>query len=136
LTSCFAALFDPTRQAVFYSNAGHIPPYRVQPNGEGLAVSVLRGTGPLLGDVSHPGFKVHSSPLEDSDSFLFLTNGLLAPRDRDGKDYGFRRFQALLQRQTSGDPEHLRACILEDLERHSSNKRLIDDQALVIVSCE
>jgi serine phosphatase RsbU (regulator of sigma subunit) len=136
LTSCFAALFDPVRQTVFYSNAGHIPPYRVRPEGDGLALGVLRGTGPLLGDVSHPGFEVHSIPLQPGDTFLLLTNGLLAPRDASGSEFGFRRLQHLLAQQDSADPEHLRACVLEALEAHSVSRRLFDDQALVIVGCD
>ena len=133
LASCSAVIFDPGRSLVSYANAGHLPPYRAHAQREGLEVNVLKGTGPLLGDLKNPDFQVHSQPLSSADTFLFLTDGLLAPRDAKGDSYGYRRFHRLLRRQDSADPQALRTAILSGIASHSSETKLWDDQALLLV---
>lgn len=133
LASCSVALLDPMRSKMTYANAGHQLPYCLHKSKDELAIRVLQGTGPLLGDLLDPQFKVHTAQLSNSDALVFLTDGLLAARDAQGDSFGYRRFHKLLRQQRSTDPEGLRKAILAGISAHSSEAQLRDDQALLIV---
>ncbi len=133
LASCSVAILDPKRAQLTYANAGHLVPYRLRKSNNGLDLCVLQGTGPLLGDVMTPAFKVRSQQFSNSDTVVFLTDGLLAPRDAQGSAYGYRRFHKLLTRQASSDPKTMKESLLAAINAHSADQKLRDDQALLIV---
>jgi serine phosphatase RsbU (regulator of sigma subunit) len=133
LASCFVAILDPTRSQISYANAGHVLPYRVRKGKEGLALTVLQGTGPLLGDLMDPAFPVHKEQLSNADSVIFLTDGLLAQRDARGDSYGYRRFHKLLKAQATTDPADITKAVLAGIAAHSADDKLRDDQALLVV---
>jgi serine phosphatase RsbU (regulator of sigma subunit) len=133
LASCSVTILDPMRSQLTYANAGHLTPYRLRKNKDGLGLTVLPGTGPLLGDLMTPEFKVHREQLSNSDTVVFLTDGLLAPRDTQGSSFGYRRFHKLLKRQASTDPKAMKEAVLASINAHSADQKLRDDQALLIV---
>jgi serine phosphatase RsbU (regulator of sigma subunit) len=133
LASCVVAILDPTRSQVTYANAGHQLPYCLRAGKEGLTINVLQGTGPMLGDLLEPKFQMHTARLSNSDSLVFLTDGLLAPRDAQDDAFGYRRLHRLLRHQTSNDPETLREAIVASISAHSADPQLRDDQAMLIV---
>lgn len=133
LASCCVAILDPQRSQMTYANAGHLQPYRLRKGKDGLTLGVLQGTGPLLGDLMNPEFKVQREQLSNADTVVFLTDGLLAPRNAKGESFGFRRFHQLLKRQTSTDPKAMQDSVLAAIEVHSEDQKLRDDQALLIV---
>jgi sigma-B regulation protein RsbU (phosphoserine phosphatase) len=133
LASCSVAILDPGRSSLTYANAGHQLPYRMRKTADGLAMKVLAGTGPLLGDVMDPVFKEHKEQLSNADSVVFLTDGLLAPRNLAGDSYGHRRFHKLLKAQSSTDPQEMTVAICAAVAAHSTDQKPHDDQALLIV---
>ena len=135
LASCSAVLFDSRNSTVAYANAGHLPPYLIRPSIHGSSVSVLAGTGPLLGDLPNPEFKVVTVPLSRQESYVFLTDGLLAPENQAGDAFGYRRFQRLLRSQQEGAPDLVCKAILDAIDSHSKESRLRDDQALLVLKC-
>lgn len=133
LASCSVALFDARSAFLSYANAGHVAPYLLRPSPTGAEVSILAGTGPLLGDLAHPDFTIRTASLSKQDSYVFLTDGLLAPRNAVGDSYGYQRFQQLLKKQRSGAPDQVCAAILSDIESYSQDSQLWDDQALLVL---
>jgi serine phosphatase RsbU (regulator of sigma subunit) len=133
LASCCVAILDPMRSQLTYANAGHLLPYRLRKSKDGLALTVLQGSGPLLGDLMTPEFKVRKEQLSNADTVVFLTDGLLASRDAQGDSFGYRRFHKLLQRQPSTDPKLMMDSLLASINAHSADQKLRDDQALLIV---
>jgi serine phosphatase RsbU (regulator of sigma subunit) len=135
LASCFAALLDPTRSLIFYANAGHIPPYRLRKEGNEMAVSTLGGSGALLGDVQRPNYRVHKTPLTDSDCLVLLTDGLVEACNASGTPFGYGRMARLLKGLQMGPPDSLRRAILSALSGHRGAAPAEDDQALLVVRC-
>ncbi len=145
LASCLAMLFDAEAKTVTYSNAGHLQPYSVQAAAaptpkHGADVGVLKGAGALLGDLERPEFKLCTAPLDKTGCFVLLSDGLLAPRDGAGNDYGYRRFHRLLKTLPCDDPQAVRDGILGAIATHSpagsaKEKSVPDDQALLVVKC-
>ncbi len=133
LASCSVAILDPGRSLLSYANAGHQLPYRLRKASDGLSLSVLQGSGPLLGDLMDPVFQVHKQQLSNADSVVFLTDGLLAPRNSANEAYGHRRFHKLLKAQSTTDPKDISDAVLAALAAHSADEKLRDDQALLII---
>jgi serine phosphatase RsbU (regulator of sigma subunit) len=145
LASCLAMLFDADTGTVTYANAGHLQPYCLHattaPSPKQIAdVRVLQGAGPLLGDLERPEFKLCTAPLDRNGCFVMLSDGMLAPRNDQGDDYGYRRFHRMLKMLPSGDPQALRDGILGAIGTYSASGRakrnsVPDDQALLVVKC-
>jgi serine phosphatase RsbU (regulator of sigma subunit) len=86
-----------------------------------------------LGDLKDPEFSVHKQQLSNTDSVIFLTDGLLAQRDASGDAYGYRRFHKLLKSQVSIEPKEISTAVLAGIVAHSADEILRDDQALLVV---
>lgn len=99
IMTCFAAVVDPGRGVVDFSNAGHNFPYHVGTTAEGahrgLGVLALRGSplGNLGGD-----FVLGSGqrPLAPGDVLVFFTDGVIERVDGAGNRFGDRRLRTLL----------------------------------------
>ncbi len=144
LASCLAILFDAESGTASYANAGHLQPYSLRaassPEAKKTAdVGVLQGTGPLLGDLADPQFKLATASLDRTGCFVLLSDGMLAPQNTDGEQYGYRRFHRLLKMLPCGQPQEMRDGILGAITSHSEAvskaKSVPDDQALLIVKC-
>jgi len=142
LASCLAVLFDTEKKEVSYSNAGHLASYRLRARGGASAntpvsIDVMKGAGPLLGDLDRPVFELHQMPLQESACFVMLTDGLLAPTNSAGTSYGYRRFHRMLREQRCAEPLALRDSVLASLEGHTggARPRHEDDQALLVLRC-
>ena len=145
LASCLAVLFDSDAKAVSYANAGHLSPYRLQSSAKKSAsgntrITTLTGSGPFLGDMAKPEFTLRSAPLDGSGCFVLLSDGLLAPTDGDGEEYGYRRFHRLLKKLPCTEPQTLRDTMLAAINTHCHELGVPgnytpDDQALLVVKC-
>jgi sigma-B regulation protein RsbU (phosphoserine phosphatase) len=140
LMTCFAAVVDPVRGTVDYSNAGHNFPYLVQTTAEGraedLAVLALRGSP--LGNI--PGELVLQSgrrQLRPGDVIVFFTDGVIDRVDGDGNRFGDRRLRRMLVGRTLG--RHgaalaaLRDTILAEVATFGRGAPADDDITLVLV---
>lgn len=80
VATCLLALLDPRRECATFSNAYHVPPLLVAPDGTrtllGLPVSPPLGVG--LGT-----FSATTVPVSPGSVLLLCTDGLIERRDRD-----------------------------------------------------
>jgi sigma-B regulation protein RsbU (phosphoserine phosphatase) len=140
LMTCFAAILDPGRGVVEYSNAGHNFPYLVQTESKGahdLAVLALRGSP--LGNL--PGEFVLNSgrrSLRPGDVLVFYTDGVIDRVDGKGNRFGDRRLRAMLLAQRLGRSgaglAALRDTILAEVGRFAGGAPADDDITLVLLS--
>ncbi|MCP4448739.1 MAG: serine/threonine-protein phosphatase [Myxococcales bacterium] len=117
LASCLAVLFDSATMRVSYANAGHLRPYKLSHDGAGggevaTKVGSLSASGPLLGDLGSPEFKLKTTELDKTGAFVLLSDGLLAPTGTEGSEFGYRRLHRLLKKQPDASPDVLRDSIL------------------------
>lgn len=133
LTSCFAALFDPTRSLVFYANAGHVAPYRLRQGPEDVELGSLTGAGPLLGDALTPALQVRTAPLASGDAFFFLTDGVLGVRGAGGKSLGERRLARALRSVPDTEPTQVRQHVNATIRTWRTRPQPADDEAFLVV---
>ncbi|MEW2574313.1 SpoIIE family protein phosphatase [Streptomyces sp. NPDC047070] len=80
VATCLLALLDPGRQCATFSNAGHVPPLLVAPDGTRTLLSLP--VAPPLG-VGLGSFSATTVPLPPGSVLLLCTDGLIERRDRD-----------------------------------------------------
>ncbi|MER6137272.1 SpoIIE family protein phosphatase [Streptomyces sp. NPDC001815] len=80
VATCLLALLDPRRECATFSNAGHVPPLLVTPDGTRTLLSLP--VAPPLG-VGLGSFSATTVPVPPGSVLLLCTDGLVERRDRD-----------------------------------------------------
>ena len=107
--TCFYAVLDPKTGSLTYANAGHDLPYLYR-NGE---AEELRARGMPLGLMPGMEYEEKEIELEEGDSALLYTDGLVEAHDSQREMFGFPRLQALVSEH--GEEESLEDTLLEEL---------------------
>jgi serine phosphatase RsbU (regulator of sigma subunit) len=90
--TCLYAILDPESGQLQYANAGHDLPYLRHEGG----ASELRARGMPLGLMPGMGYEEKEAALEEGDSVLFYSDGLVEAHDPRREMFGFPRLQALI----------------------------------------
>jgi len=107
--TCFYAILDPKTGSLTYAHAGHDLPYLYR-NGE---AEELRARGMPLGLMPGMHYEEKEIELEEGDSALLYTDGLVEAHDSQREMFGFPRLQALVSEH--GEEESLEDTLLEEL---------------------
>ncbi|MCG8422183.1 MAG: SpoIIE family protein phosphatase [Proteobacteria bacterium] len=135
--SCFAAVIDLDANLVSFANAGHPFPYRCRqvPGRDRAELHALISRGTRLG-TRKPVLRASTISAKEGDILVFYSDALVEAQNPEGRRYGDRRLQNVLQRfvHAAGD----RACevIIEDVLAYCGNQPLGDDLTLVVVRLE
>jgi serine phosphatase RsbU (regulator of sigma subunit) len=127
--TCFVSILDPTTRTLTYANAAHELPYLLR-KGE-LKNLIARG-GSRLGDVRDAAFDAQSITLEEGDTLVWYTDGLIDQQNEEGERYGARRFRRLLRDMGPLDPSAIRQAIVDDSGRFCGSQRRPDDVTMVV----
>ena len=94
LVTCLAMLIEKDGNLTTLVNAGHLPPYL---NGIELT---LEGTLPLgaLAELEYSAFHFR---LEEGDSLMLMSDGIVEAQDSDGRLFGFERIGQLMHNHAS-----------------------------------
>jgi phosphoserine phosphatase RsbU/P len=115
--------------AIEIASAGHFPVLLASKNG----VTSLEATGLPLGMFSTSSYTVRRVSLEPRDSLLLYTDGISEAKDNSGEEYGI----VAISRATAGrhgwEPRDLVAACVADVEKHSSGRRPVDDQTVMVI---
>jgi serine phosphatase RsbU (regulator of sigma subunit) len=90
--TCFYAILDPKRGSLSYANAGHDLPY-LHHSGE---VEELRARGMPLRLMPGMSYEEKDTVLQEGDSALLYTDGLVEAHDPQREMFGFPRLRALV----------------------------------------
>jgi sigma-B regulation protein RsbU (phosphoserine phosphatase) len=140
LMTCFAALIDPARGTVEYSNAGHNFPYLLGTDGGKVReVNVLALRGSPLGNI--PGEFVLQSgrrQLSAGDVFVFFTDGVIDRVDGEGNRFGDRRLRNMLSSRNFGRHGEGLAALRDDIlaEVASFARGAPADDDITLVLCQ
>jgi serine phosphatase RsbU (regulator of sigma subunit)/predicted ester cyclase len=99
--TCFYAILEPKSGQLAYANAGHDLPY-VQCPHRGEAEE-LRARGMPLGLMPGMGYEEKEIVLDDGESVLFYSDGLVEAHDPEGEMFGFPRLGALVAEHGEGE---------------------------------
>src|SRR5215213_11584939 len=108
--TCFYAILEPGSDALTYANAGHDLAYLWH----GGAAEELRASGMPLGLMPGMHYEEKELVLQEGDSALLYTDGLVEAHDPQREMFGFPRLQALVSEH--GEEERsLEEVLLEEL---------------------
>jgi phosphoserine phosphatase RsbU/P len=111
------------------ASAGHFPVLLASKDG----VKHLKATGLPLGMFSSSQYTVHRVRLEPRDSLLLYTDGISEARDGAGEEYGIAGISRATAERHGWEPKALVTACLADVERHSSGRRPVDDQTVMVI---
>jgi ketosteroid isomerase-like protein len=90
--TCFYAILDPESGHLLYANAGHDVPY-LHRNGD---CEELKARGMPLGLMPAMSYEQKEIVLEEGESVLFYSDGLVEAHDPQGEMFGFPRLRRLV----------------------------------------
>jgi serine phosphatase RsbU (regulator of sigma subunit)/predicted ester cyclase len=108
--TCFYAILEPESATLRYANAGHDPPY-VRRSGD--YAEELRARGMPLGLMAGMEYEEEELSLDEGESVLFYSDGLVEAHDPQGEMFGFPRLRALVAEH--GEEGSLRDFLMEEL---------------------
>jgi serine phosphatase RsbU (regulator of sigma subunit)/predicted ester cyclase len=107
--TCFYAILDPNSCTLSYANAGHDLPYLWHAG----AAEELRARGMPLGLMPGMEYEEKQIVLQEGDSALLYTDGLVEAHDPQREMFGFPRLQALVAEH--GEQQALGDFLMEEL---------------------
>jgi serine phosphatase RsbU (regulator of sigma subunit)/predicted ester cyclase len=107
--TCFYAILDPNSCTLSYANAGHDLPYLWH----GGDAEELRARGMPLGLMPGMEYEEKEIVLQEGDSTLLYTDGLVEAHDPQREMFGFPRLQALVAEH--GEQQALGDFLMEEL---------------------
>jgi serine phosphatase RsbU (regulator of sigma subunit) len=124
-------IFDLDRGTIRHTNAGHLFPYLLR-NDMSAPISIECPSLPL-GVKSTILTQTVEVSLEEGDSIVYLSDGIIEAQDENGDPLGFDQLEALLAAQKDRTPTNLRDVILEAVARHSGSRPADDDRTVMIL---
>jgi len=107
--TCFYAVLEPKSGGLRYANAGHDLPYLWHAG----AAQELRARGMPLGLMPGMHYEQKEIVLQEGDSALLYTDGLVEAHNSQREMFGFRRLQALVAEH--GEEQALGDLLMEEL---------------------
>ncbi|MGH3088053.1 MAG: PP2C family protein-serine/threonine phosphatase [Rubrobacteraceae bacterium] len=114
--TCLYAILDPESGRLHYANAGHDLPYRSRRK----TAEELRATGMPLGLMPGMGYEEKEVFIEEGDTVLFYSDGLVEAHDPEREMFGFPRLQGLVGAHRSGGAS-LVEFLLSELDRFTGD---------------
>lgn len=126
-------IFDLERGTIRHTNAGHLYPYLLRGNEPAIAIEV---PSLPLGVRSEISTRTAEVSLQDGDSIVYLSDGIVEAQDEDGDPFGFDSLEALLGRTGDRSPSAIRDAILEAVARHAGARPADDDRTVMVLRFE
>src|SRR5438477_1041416 len=91
-------IFDLEHAKIRHTNAGHLYPYLLRKSG-GAPISIESPSLPL-GVRSEMNTRTVEIDLEDGDTIVYLSDGIVEAQDMEGEPFGFDQLESLLEAQS------------------------------------
>jgi serine phosphatase RsbU (regulator of sigma subunit) len=122
--------YDSRLRRGLLTNAGQLPPYRVQAGRvEALALPALP-----LGLFPGRTFPEKEFTFAEGDLLVFYTDGFIEAVNAQEESFGFERFEAVLRDHAAGGAAALRQALLAALADHVGGLPADDDRTLMILT--
>jgi serine phosphatase RsbU (regulator of sigma subunit) len=124
-------IFDLERGTIRHTNAGHLYPYLLR-NDLSAPLSIECPSLPL-GVREKMATRTVEVPLQEGDSIVYLSDGIVEAQDENGDPLGFDQLERLLATQQDRTPSALRDVILDAVARHSGTRPADDDRTVMVL---
>lgn len=123
--------FDLAARRAEFTNAGHLYPYRVAPDGR---VTWVENPARPLGAGRPVERLTVTVPLVDGESWVFLSDGVIEAMPPDGSEaFGFDRLEAVLATTAGKGARDVLEAILAAWRAHTGGDDPEDDRTVVVV---
>jgi len=127
--SLFCAFYDEAERKLTYTNAGHLPPVVLRPDG----LQQLEVGGPVVGLFSDASYAEASVGLEPGNLFAAFTDGLTEAENAYGEELTAERLLRVIQRQAlAASPAELAMAVLEEVRTWVGTAEQADDMTLLV----
>jgi serine phosphatase RsbU (regulator of sigma subunit)/pSer/pThr/pTyr-binding forkhead associated (FHA) protein len=125
----FLAICDPATGALWYSNAGHNPPFLLRENG---AVETLTTGGPMLGPFKNFQFQASELRFDAGDVLVMFSDGVSEAQNARQEEFGEDRLLDLLKASRHLPAQEITREIYEAAERFMGEAPAADDITIVV----
>ncbi len=128
----FYAIYEPTTQKLFYTNAGQTMPYLLR-NGEIHFLPQAKTTDRFpLGIIATAVYEQLDIQLQSGDKIIFYTDGMVDAMNNKYESYGFDRFSESIQSNSENKPDKMIEVLMQNMQSFS-NGNFQDDVTIVIL---
>ena len=128
--TAFAGILDVRTGILEYSNAGHEPPYGKQPDAPPERFEI--GDGPPLCVLENHSYTTRYRQLVPGEWICLLTDGVTEAMDSQGRLYGVKRVEAVLQGlPESAEPKEIIRALHNDVQSFVHGAHASDDLTLL-----
>lgn len=126
-------IFDPQTRRAEIAAGGMLAPY-VRTSTNGSAWHEVEVSGYPLGAAEYASYRAEALTLAPESLIVFVTDGVIEAKDREGNLFGFERFEALLAvQQPSASADEIADNILEAVRAHLDGQEPQDDLTIVVL---
>jgi sigma-B regulation protein RsbU (phosphoserine phosphatase) len=126
-------IWDPAKGSVFYTSAGHNPPFVV--NSDDGSVHPLQLRGIALGVLPDIQLKTETVMLHPGDCLVLYTDGVTEAQSPLGEEFSVPRLENATRYNCLGATEILNG-VIEALDQHTGDEPQFDDLTLVVLRCQ
>jgi sigma-B regulation protein RsbU (phosphoserine phosphatase) len=126
----FLGVFDPATGELTFVNAGQNPPLLRRASG---AYERLREGGVALGMFDRSQYTAGYTRLQPADVLVMYSDGITEAENAHGQPFDEQGLERVVDSRTWGTAKELGWATFEAVERHTQERRLLDDLTVLIV---
>jgi serine phosphatase RsbU (regulator of sigma subunit) len=126
----FLGVFDPLTGDLTYVNAGQNPPLLRRASG---GYERLREGGVALGMFDRAQYATGRTQLQCADVLVMYSDGITEAEDPMGQPFDEQGLEHVVDTRTWGSAKELGWATFEAVERHTQERRLLDDLTVLVV---
>ena len=123
-------IFDLEKGTIRHTNAGHLYPYLLREGQPPISIDV-----PSLPLGVRANIQTHTAEvaLEEGDTIVYLSDGIIEAQDEQGDPFGFTQLESLLTAAKDRSPNAIRDGILDAVAKHSGTRPADDDRTVMVL---
>jgi serine phosphatase RsbU (regulator of sigma subunit) len=123
-------IFDLERSTIRHTNAGHLYPYLLRRGQRPTSIEVPSLPLGVRAEIRTRTVEVN---LEEGDTIVYLSDGIIEAQNENGDPLGFEQLEALLSAASDTSPNAVRDAILQAVAKHCGTRPADDDRTVMIL---
>jgi sigma-B regulation protein RsbU (phosphoserine phosphatase) len=131
-SAVFATLYDPSTGRLDYINGGHHPePWLISGQKTEPICPLNKARNMILGIMEDIDVITSHEVLNQGDTVLITSDGVIENQNVDGENYGIEQFEKLLESRRDSSAEDLVNSIIKEIELFSKDAEPGDDRTIL-----